>query len=337
MASQGEGDGVKQRVTIEDIAAEVGVSRQTVTRAMNGMPRISPQTRERVLEAARRMGYQPSRFAKNLASNKRTTAIGLVVETFRNPFYGEFTAELQRLLAARGWQMSVTSQEVAPVETPLLLADEVDLLVGYLQGEADDLVAATHGVPTILIGETASRPGLHSVSIDFDAGISELLSGLRERGARRFGLLEPKVGGIDYFKSDRRRSYERHVDAASREAIVVCEVDLLSLDTGVDGFRRLMAQFPETDTVIAFSDLMAMGALNAAHRDGYAVPGDVRIVGNDGLTLGGLTVPPLTTLNVIGSGLAEAITDLIEKILDGSAEPSERVTVTPRPLWRESA
>lgn len=67
---------MKRRVTIEDIAAEVGVSRQTVTRAMNGMPRISPQTRERVLEASRRLGYQPSRFAKNLASNTKTRAIG---------------------------------------------------------------------------------------------------------------------------------------------------------------------------------------------------------------------------------------------------------------------
>ena len=99
----------------------------------------------------------------------------------------------------------------------------------------------------------------------------------------------------------------------------------------------MMARFPETDTVIAFTDLMAMGALSAAHRDGYAVPGDVRIVGNDGLSLGALTVPPLTTIDVIGSGLPGAITDLIERILDGTAEPSEHVTVSPRPLWRESA
>ena len=75
----------------------------------------------------------------------------------------------------------------------------------------------------------------------------------------------------------------------------------------------------------------------AAHADGLAVPGDVRIVGTDGLSLGSLTVPPLSSLDVIHCGLAEAVTDLIERVLDGTAEPSEHVTVTPLPLWRESA
>lgn len=329
---------MKRRVTIEDIAAEVGVSRQTVTRAMNGMPRISPQTRERVLEASRRLGYQPSRFAKNLASNTKTRAIGFVVESFRNPYYSEFTAELLSLTAARGWQMNVSSQEVAsPLELPRRLAGEVDVVVGYFDSDPLELVTATQGIPVILIGEAPQLPGLHSVSIDFGTGVETLLEGLRQRGSKRFGLLETNLVTRDYRHSDRRRAYERHAGPDSREAIVVCDMDLRSIDAGAVGFRQLMREHPETDTVVAFTDLMAMGALSAAHADGLAVPGDVRIVGTDGLSLGSLTVPPLSSLDVIHCGLAEAVTDLIERVLDGTAGPSEHVTVTPLPLWRESA
>lgn len=323
---------MKRRVTIEDIAAEVGVSRQTVTRAMNGMPRISPQTRERVLEASRRLGYQPSRFAKNLASNTKTRAIGFVVESFRNPYYSEFTAELLSLTAARGWQMNVSSQEVAsPLELPRRLAGEVDVVVGYFDSDPLELVTATQGIPVILIGEAPQLPGLHSVSIDFGTGVETLLEGLRQRGSKRFGLLETNLVTRDYRHSDRRRAYERHAGPDSREAIVVCDMDLRSIDAGAVGFRQLMREHPETDTVVAFTDLMAMGALSAAHADGLVVPGDVRIVGTDGLSLGSLTVPPLSSLDVIHCGLAEAVTDLIERVLDGTAEPSEHVTVTPLP------
>lgn len=329
---------MKRRVTIEDIAAEVGVSRQTVTRAMNGMPRISPVTRDKVLEASRRLGYQPSRFAKNLASNKKTTAIGFVVESFRNPYYSEFTAEVLSLTAARGWQMTVASQEVAsPLELPKRLAEEVDIIAGYLSASPEELMGATHGVPVVLIGETTPLPGLHSVRLDFDTAMAELLTGLRERGSRRFGLLESHLDGIDYRFSDRRTAYERHAPADSRDAVVVLPTDFRSFDAGVTGFRQLMAEHPEVDTVIAFSDLMAMGALSAANQDGYSVPDDLRIVGADGLSLGEVTVPPLSTIDVLGSGLAERLVEQIQRVLDGTAEPSEHSLVVPRPLWRVSA
>jgi LacI family transcriptional regulator len=329
---------VKQRVTIDDIAAEVGVSRQTVTRAMNGMPRISEATRAKVLDASRRLGYQPSRFAKNLARNAKTKTIGLVVESFRNPYYTELTAELLNLAAERGWQVQVSSHEVAsPLDLPRRLAAEVDVIVGYVAGTPAELAAATHGVPVVLIGDTEPHPGIHSVAIDFDRGIADLLAGLRERGSRRFGLLESHLKGAPYHPSERRQAYEHPAGDDSRDAVVVCEAEFQSVDAGVSGFRRLMTEFPETDTVIAFSDLMAMGALVAAHEDGVRVPEDVRIVGNDGLSLGAVTFPALSTLAILGSELATALTGLVERIFDGTAGPSEHLSVTPRPLWRASA
>ncbi|GAB3164245.1 hypothetical protein GCM10027059_20010 [Myceligenerans halotolerans] len=94
-----------KRVTILDVAEEAGVSRQTVTRAVNDMDDISPSTRRRVLEAADRLGYRPSRFARNLVTRKKTNALGLVVSSFRNPYYTDIAADMLSGAADRGWQL----------------------------------------------------------------------------------------------------------------------------------------------------------------------------------------------------------------------------------------
>lgn len=329
---------MQRRVTIEDIAREAGVSRQTVTRAMNGMPRISEKTRARVLEVSERLGYRPSRFAANLARSRKTKTIAFVVDSFRNPYYSELTADLLDAASARGWQMSIFSHEDEP-ELHLIgrLASEVDAVVGYL-GESDEaaLVAAARGVPLVLLGRTAHGDGLHSVDFDFGPAFTRLVSELRERGAQRFGLLESQPLGAVYEPSTRRIAYEDAVDANSAGTVVVCEAPPQSVDAGELGFNELMDRFPETDTVIAFSDLMAMGALRAAHRRGIDVPGRVRLVGVDGLSLGAVTSPALTTLAILGTEFAEQVADVVERALGGPGT-TERRRMVPSILWRESA
>ncbi|MEU5870844.1 LacI family DNA-binding transcriptional regulator [Glycomyces sp. NPDC047369] len=329
---------MQRRVTIEDIAREAGVSRQTVTRAMNGMPRISEATRARVLEVSERLGYRPSRFAANLARSAKTTTVAFVVDSFRNPYYSELTADLLDAASARGWQMTISSHENES-ETALVgrLASEVDAVVGYFSEPDGALVTAARGAPLVLLGRTATAEGLHSVDFDFDTAFKGLADELRARGARRFGLLESQPLGAVYEPSSRRIAYEGAVDADSAAAVVVCEAPPQSVDAGELGFDRLMDRFPDTDTVIAFSDLIAMGALRAAHRRGIDVPGRVRLVGVDGLSLGAVTSPALTSLAILGPDLTREIADVVERALSGAAGPAERRRVVPAVLWRESA
>jgi LacI family transcriptional regulator len=332
-------DAMQRRVTIEDIAKEAGVSRQTVTRAMNGMPRISEATRTRVLEVAERLGYRPSRFAANLARSAKTTTVAFVVDSFRNPYYSELTADLLDAASARGWQMTIASHENED-ELALIgrLAGEVDAVVGYFS-EPDEaaLVTAARGAPVVMLGRTATAEGLHSVDFDFDTAFAALAAELRSRGARRFGLLESQPLGSAYEPSSRRIAYEKAVDAASAEAVVVCEAPPQSVDAGELGFDRLMDRFPETDTVIAFSDLIAMGALRAAHRLGVDVPGRVRLVGVDGLSLGAVTSPALTSLAILGTDFTGHIADVVARALAEDQGPGERRRAVPTVLWRESA
>ncbi|NUQ90246.1 MAG: LacI family DNA-binding transcriptional regulator [Glycomyces artemisiae] len=329
---------MQRRVTIEDIAREAGVSRQTVTRAMNGMPRISEATRARVLEVSERLGYRPSRFAANLARSAKTTTVAFVVDSFRNPYYSELTADLLDAASARGWQMTIASHE-RESELALIgrLAGEVDAVVGYFSEPDAALVTAARSAPLVLLGRTATAHGLHSVDLDFDTAFKGLADELRARGARRFGLLESQPLGAVYEPSSRRIAYEGAVDADSAAAVVVCEAPPQSVDAGELGFDRLMDRFPDTDTVIAFSDLIAMGALRAAHRRGIDVPGRVRLVGVDGLSLGAVTSPALTSLAILGPDFTREIADVVERALSGAAGPAERRRAVPTVLWRESA
>ncbi|MCS5713167.1 LacI family transcriptional regulator [Herbiconiux sp. CPCC 205716] len=326
-------------VTIEDIAAEAGVSRQTVSRAMNGMPRISEKTRARVLEVSERLGYRPSRFASNLARVAKAKTVGLVVDSLRNPYYSELAAELLDAASLNGWQLTISSHENEPV-LPMVarLAGEVDAVVGYFgEDNEEELLAAARGVPVVLLGRTATVPGLHSVDIDFDSGFVALIDELRRRGAARFGMLESHIHGTEYAPSSRRLAYERSTEHPSSSAVIVCEAEMQSVDAGEAGMHALLDRYPDTDTVIAFSDLMAMGALRAAHSRGIDIPSRLKVVGIDGLSLGAVTSPALTSLAIVGSPIIEQVAEVVRAALQPGAVGEQHRRAIPAPLWRESA
>ncbi|PZF84864.1 LacI family DNA-binding transcriptional regulator [Jiangella anatolica] len=331
------------RITIEDVAAAAGVSRQTVTRAMNGLPEISRRTRELVLRTAAELGYRPSRFASNLAARRKTRAVGLVLGSLRNPYYTELAAELLDVVAPRGWHVLMASHEQGDaVELVAALSGQADAIVGYFPGDEAALVAAARGVPLVQMERPATVPGMHAVVLDFDTAIEALLDELRARGARRFGLVELAApaagdGAGRYRPTFRRQAYERHAGPDSAAAVVVADE---SIRGGADGLARLRAAHPDVDTVLVFNDLMAMGAMQQAQLDGVAVPGDLRVVGVDGLSLGAVMTPPLSTLSIDRRALAEEAAGIVGTLLDGGEpppHPSIVRTVTPRPLWRESA
>ncbi|WP_377267327.1 LacI family DNA-binding transcriptional regulator [Peterkaempfera sp. SMS 1(5)a] len=95
-----------RRVTIDDVARSTGVSRQTVSRAINDKPEIDPATRQRILSVAQEMGYRPSRFARGMV-RQSTTTLGLVIADVLNPFFPEVVAGVLEAADARGWQVVI--------------------------------------------------------------------------------------------------------------------------------------------------------------------------------------------------------------------------------------
>ncbi|HEU5223355.1 MAG TPA: LacI family DNA-binding transcriptional regulator [Candidatus Lumbricidophila sp.] len=326
--------------TILDVAQQAGVSRQTVTRAMNGMYGISPATRDLVLRVADELGYRPSRFASNLARQKHFS-LGVVIGSLRNPFYMDFADEVLNVAELRDWQVTIArSGRDSSSSAIQRLAPHVDAVVGYLGGDEGQLLQAARGLPLVDVEPASPRVSMHSVTLDFDRGMAELVDQLRARGSRNFAMIDsgPRGGGDERMASwratARRQSLERRVTLTDVEPAHE------SLAEAAEGLRTLLARSPQIDTVIAFNDLIAMGAMQEAHRLGLQIPRDIKIVGIDGLSLGEVMDPPLTSLSLEAPLIARTVVEILDDVRADAAPTAPKFhtrSVTPVPLWRASA
>lgn len=293
--------GASRPATIIDVAAAAGVSRQTVTRAMNDMPGISDATRGRVLAAAKELAYRPSRYGRGLAGHSRRT-IGLVVDDLTNPYYPQLASAVVSSATRHAWNVVLAQTAGAADERALVvdLAAQADVLIGYLRLADADVQEQLVGVPFVRIDTDEHSPG-GGVELDVRAAMADLVDHLLERGVRRPGLLD---GGPIGATTQRGRCF---VEAMAARGVATAGVscDARSFASGTIGAHALLAAHPDLDGIVAFNDMMACGALKALHEAGIDVPGQVRLAGCDGLDLGGYVHPGLTTLAVDMGEVAE--------------------------------
>lgn len=335
-------------VTIIDVAHAAGVSRQTVTRALNGMADVSAVTRERVIEAAHRLNYRPNRAAQGLVRG-REIAIGFVVSDLRNPYYPELASELTRLASEHGWGVMLCdlgSDRTDARKRLETIVHRVDAIVGHVANpEFSDLLAS---LPTVIFDAPADASGPLGravIEIDYRPGIRAALDHLVAIGRKRIAMIDGS--GSDTPASDaparvsgRRQLYREHLreyDLAWSEASEVSGID--THDGGIEAAMRLRAQYPHADAALVFNDVMALGALKGFARVGVRVPQDVAVIGIDGLNIGTLVTPELTSVALDKTELARHAIDLVDGMLSGriAAGEAARRTITHTLIVRESA
>lgn len=326
------------RVTIDDVAQSAGVSKSTVSRALNREHRFfrSPSA-ERIREIAHRLGYEPNPAAANLR-RQRTNTIGVLVPRLTDTVMAMLYEEIAAACAKRGHQALVaTSYDDAELERDngtMLLRRRVDGLVLTTArtdgGFCDELIR--RGIPHVLalrsIGPSAAAVG------DDHLGGYLATRHLIDLGHRSIGL----VAGPGYASSalGRRAGYED----ALREAGLPIRPELIfsssfSMESGEAAGRTLLDLAERPTAVFAVNDNTAVGLLSSVQRAGLRVPEDLSVVGYNDIPLAARLPVPLTTVRVPFREIAEAAVDLLLGVQAGSA-PETR-TFTPTLIPRASA
>ena len=328
-------------VTIRDVAERAGVSRQTVSRAINNKGEIDSATRQRILEVARELGYRPNRLARGLKTN-RTFTLGLVVPDIANPFFAEVVRGASEVADGAGYGVLLCNTDERPDREwailRLLEAQRVDglILVSSRLSEArlDEAIAAWP--PIVLVNRWAqARPGLGCVLVNDARGALVAVEHLLAKGHRRIGF----VAGAPESHSgqERRRGYRQAMGGAGLDVpegwCVPCAP---TVEGGREAVLRLLRAHPDLTALLAYNDLVALGAQQAARELGRAVPQELALVGWDDIVFAAHVSPPLTTLRMPKQQLGRRAMELLLALLGDPALAPPPVMLEAELIVRES-
>jgi DNA-binding LacI/PurR family transcriptional regulator len=295
---------LRGRATLEEVAELAGVSRATVSRVINGKPRVSRETRVAVERAATRLGYVPNRAARSLVT-RRNDSIGLVIpeptaQFFNDPFFPRLLKGVTEGLAEPGVQLVLFMPQSSADEARLadyLSGGHVDgVLIVSLHGlDGLPLGLKRHGIPVVLCGRPMVSADLSYVDADNEHGAMQAVAHLVDQGRKVIATVAgPQDMGAGV---DRLEGYRRGLRAAGRElSSDLEEVADFTFEGGQASMQALLERRPDVDAVFVTSELMALGAMSVLRAHDRRVPDDVAVVGFDDSPVGLTANPPLSTI-----------------------------------------
>ena len=330
------------RPTLEQVAARAGVGRGTVSRVVNGSPRVSAQARAAGLKAIDELGYVPNRAARELVT-RRTDTVALVVaesdqRLFDEPYFAGIIRGIGNGLADTGLQLLLalarSPAEYGRLEDYLTTQHVDGVLLTSLHAE-DPLPAKleANGVPTVLGGRPPGVSPVSYVDVDNRSGAREAVAHLIAGGRRRIATIArpPDMGvGID-----RPAGYRDALAEAGLPEYV--EYGDFGQASGIAATERLLAAEPELDAVFAADDPMAFGALRVLRQHGRRVPDDVAVIGFDDSADAPLADPPQTTVHQSPEEMGREMARLLVSRIRGETVDDPVVIMRPHLVVRESA
>lgn len=329
--------------TLEMVAERAGVSRATVSRVVNGSPRVTDETLAVVNAAIAELSYTPNRAARSLA-NRRSMAIALVIPEDTTRFFGDpyFAAIVHGISTVLDDTDYVLNLHLASS------SGQFDKTVGYLLGgnvdgalvvshHTDDHVLAGLGssIPVVFGGRPLDPQATDSYYVDVDNAIAAA-DGTRyllSQGRTRIGT----VAGPDDMPAgiDRLAGWHSALTDAGLASTAIAHGDF-TLAGGIRATRELLDAHPDLDAIFVASDLMAMGTVTVLRERGIAVPGQIAVMGFDDSPAALASEIPLTTVRQPSVEQGERMARILLGLLDGETVPRRHIMPT-EVVVRESA
>jgi LacI family transcriptional regulator len=310
-------------VTIRTVAEEADVSPATVSRVFNDTAPVDPDTRERILETADRLGYVPNATARSLSLD-RTHTFGVLLPFLTGEYFPEVIRGLDQAAREHDRLLMLSSSHHAPEDLRRALSSmngRIDGLVLMLP-QLDPSTYEDHlpgDVPAVLLNSTPEGHDLGVLSIDNHEGARLATRHLAAQGHERIGLITGDPANRE--THERRAGYRTALMEAGlpRAEAWIAEGDF-SRASGEAAARTLLEASPRPTAVFASNDYMAIGAIRAFQADGHAVPGDVAVVGFDDLPSARHFAPALTTIDARMVDLGTEAIGLLMERTEGEAE-----------------
>ena len=319
-----------KRNTIKEVAEEAGVDVSTVSRCLNGLGRVNPKTKARIVAAAERLNYSPSRIAQGLLTGKSQT-IGLIISDIRNPFFAEVARGVEDAAYRAGYDVVLCNSDLRPEKQIAyirsLVKKSIDgIVINWAAGmnaeKERDLLA--YGVPIVLLNGQSSTINLSSVSVENHQGGFLAGSFLMRLGHRNVALL---AGPEDQLRVVERKSgFLKGLESAQRPFHSIALHGDQSFEGGYQMTWKLLSHHPEITAIFTHNDVMAFGAYRALAEAGRRVPDDVSVIGFDNVEVSGMMQPPLTTIDQpkyeVGQAAVELLLGLVK---EENPEPKQRI------------
>ncbi len=338
----------KKRVTIKDVAAEAGVSYQTVSRVINNHASVRAETRTRVQRAIETLNFRPNLAARSLPS-RRSFIIGLIIPyeadyLFRDPHLLAQISGIDAEANAHGYNLllSTAGNSNSDLEAfERFIRNQVAdgaLVVETASSQEGCKLLAAHGYPYVSMGYELNNSQAHFVHCDDRTGAKTATQHLLEKGHRRIGIINGPPGGAVVAMQERLLGHQQ----ALQEAGLAFDPALMvygdyTRPSGQTATEQLLT-LPEPPTAIfAFNDRMAMGAIWALRAAGLHVPNQVAVVGYDDIPTAADFNPALTTVHQLSKKVGQVSTRNLFKLIAGEYIEDKEVILPAELIVRQSS
>ncbi|WP_163833541.1 LacI family DNA-binding transcriptional regulator [Spartinivicinus ruber] len=332
----------KTSITIPDIAAAAGVSKSTVSLALQDSPKIKPETKRKVLKAAKQLGYVYNRAAANLR-RRSSEIIGMVINDLTNPFFAELAVALERSFTDSGYvvMMANTSEDMqqqAKVVRTFAEHGAAGIVICPVFGTTYEQLT-THtmkGLPIVSVMRPIEGNECDFISPDNIAGSQAITQHLLEQGFTQLAFL----GGITDTSVYQNR-LAGFKAALTKANIPVDQCEILPCPPTREASAQLIMarakQGPLPEAIVCYSDIVAFGVTFGLDRAGLKAGKDVAVTGFDDIQGCNVFSPSLTSVHIYTDQLAKLAAECLINRLKDPERPISNQTVMPKVIVRESS
>jgi DNA-binding LacI/PurR family transcriptional regulator len=304
----------QRSITSYDVAQLAGVSQPTVSRAFDPKGNINSATRERVLAAAKTLGYQPNAIARGLTT-QRTDIVGIIMGNItRSLFYPKVLVEFTRRLQGMGKQVLLfNSHETKPVDEimPRIMSYQVDALIIASTTPGRELIdqVTSLGTPVVLLNRTLPDTSANAVCSDNEAGGRLVADMFLDAGHQRLAFLAGV--GITATNQLRQQGFTDRLQERRYEGLMMAQGEY-TYDSGFEAGLRLLDRDDPPDGIFCAADIMALGVMDAARfKLGISIPDELSVIGYDDIQMSGWPTYDLTTIRQSAVDLVETAVSLL--------------------------